>query len=256
MKILNSILRGLMAIYRPVFSNIWKDPTFESYKPAMKLIFIYLITNDSTTESGIYPITIKTISNETGISLKIVEQLLANGLKNVVYDFDNNFVLIKNFLKYNGGGRPDLLHKSVEKNYRNFNTHLWNEFVRIYPEYLIELQTVSKQLINRSDQVASISIAISSSISISNSNINSSDLKNKSEPSIKISFNFTNQKWEGITENDIELWNKAYPACSITAELAKMKAWILGAGAKGKKSNWRKFITNWLSRTQDRGGTK
>jgi len=157
-----------MAKYRPIYTSIWKDPTFEDYKPIMKLIFIYLVTNESTTESGIYPITIKTISNETGIPIKTIEQQLSNGLKNVVYDFDNNFVFIKNFLKYNGGGRPDLLQKSIEKNYKNFNTPLWNEFIQIYPKYSENLQTVDKQLINRSKQVASIS----NTISISNTNAN------------------------------------------------------------------------------------
>jgi hypothetical protein len=132
----------------------------------MKLIFIYLITNESTTESGIYPITIKTISNETGVPVRVVTQLLSNGLKNVVYDFDNSFVFIKNFLKYSsGGGRPDLLQKSIEKNYKNFNTPLWNEFMLIYPEYSSNLQTVDKPLINRCSDVASISNAISISIS-------------------------------------------------------------------------------------------
>ena len=159
-----------MATYRPVYINIWKDPTFEDYKPPMKLIFIYLITNESTTESGIYPITIKTISNETGIPIKTVTQLLSNGLKNVVYDFGNSFVFVKNFLKYSsGGGRPDLLQKSIEKNYKNFNTPLWNEFMAIYPEYSGNIQTVDKPLINRCSDVASISI--------SNSKDNSKDNK-------------------------------------------------------------------------------
>ncbi len=159
-----------MAIYRPIYTNIWKDPTFEQYKPLMKLIFIYLISNESTTESGIYPITIKTISNETGIAIKTIKQLLSNGFKNVVYDFGNSFVFIKNFLKYNGGGRPDLLQKSIEKNYKNFSTPLWNEFIKIYPQYSENLQTVDKPLIN-----GSIDIDIEIDNINSNSNRNSGD---------------------------------------------------------------------------------
>jgi len=88
-----------------------------------------------------------------------------------------------------------------------------------------------------------------------NKNIYSSDLKNKSEQKPKINFNFSTSKWENISEENKKLWNEAYPACDIELELKKMKAWILSAGAKGHKRNWLKFITNWLSRTQDKGGS-
>lgn len=74
--------------------------------------------------------------------------------------------------------------------------------------------------------------------------------------SLCIIFNFKSSSWEGIGEGDIAKWQEAYPACDIKIELARMREWILSNKQKGKKSNWRRFITNWLSRTQDRGGTK
>jgi hypothetical protein len=72
----------------------------------------------------------------------------------------------------------------------------------------------------------------------------------------KITFNREKQEFVGITESDIDLWVEAYPAVKLDTEIKKMIDWILSAGAKGHKSNWRKFITNWFSRCQDRGGTK
>jgi len=71
-----------------------------------------------------------------------------------------------------------------------------------------------------------------------------------------ITYNHSSSNWEGILEEDKKAWQEAYPACDIDIELAKMREWVKGAGAKGHKSQWRKFITNWLSRNQDRGGTK
>lgn len=71
-----------------------------------------------------------------------------------------------------------------------------------------------------------------------------------------LSFNKNLNVWEGITDEDKAGWLTAYPACNINVELAKMKEWIMSNPAKGKKSNYRRFITNWLSRTQDKGGTK
>lgn len=71
-----------------------------------------------------------------------------------------------------------------------------------------------------------------------------------------ISFNMENGAWSGIIEADRESWLKAYPACDIDLELARMIEWIKSNPAKGKKSNYRRFITSWLSRSQDRGGTR
>jgi hypothetical protein len=60
--------------------------------------------------------------------------------------------------------------------------------------------------------------------------------------------------FSGITEKDHSEWKEAYPACDITRQLAAMHQWLLANPAKAKKSNWRKFVTNWLLRQQDRGG--
>ena len=69
-----------------------------------------------------------------------------------------------------------------------------------------------------------------------------------------ISFNTINNTWEGITDADMKGWAEAYPACDITSEFAKMREWMLANPKKAKKSNYRRFIVNWLSKAQDRGG--
>ena len=74
--------------------------------------------------------------------------------------------------------------------------------------------------------------------------------------SASISFNKNLNVWEGITEKDREGWKEAWPACDIDIELAGMREWILSHPARGKRSNYRKFITGWLSRKQDKGGTR
>lgn len=53
---------------------------------------------------------------------------------------------------------------------------------------------------------------------------------------------------------DRSSWAAAYPACDIEAEMRKAAEWLL-ANPAGRKSNYRKYLTGWLSRHQDRGGT-
>ena len=61
--------------------------------------------------------------------------------------------------------------------------------------------------------------------------------------------------WGGIQDADISAWSEAYPACDVWGELKKMVEW-LKANPDKKKIRYRRFIVNWLSRTQDRGGTQ
>jgi hypothetical protein len=59
-----------------------------------------------------------------------------------------------------------------------------------------------------------------------------------------------------LTQADKDAWKVAYPACDIDLEIAKSMEWVKANPAKGRKSNWRKFLNGWLARTQDSGGTK
>jgi hypothetical protein len=61
--------------------------------------------------------------------------------------------------------------------------------------------------------------------------------------------------WQGITDADRQEWRQAYPACDLQAELAKATAWLKANPTKAHKSNWRRFVVSWLTRSQDRGGT-
>jgi hypothetical protein len=60
--------------------------------------------------------------------------------------------------------------------------------------------------------------------------------------------------WMGISDEDIKNWTEAYPACAVPRQLKAMEEWLISNPKKAVKSNWRRFITNWLSRAQDRGG--
>jgi len=145
-----------MANYRPIWTKIWKDPDFEEYTPDEKLLFIYLCTNEMTTDSGIYPITPKTISNETCLDKQTVVQRLANGcIRNILYDQQLKYVFVVNFREYNAGGRPDLLEKAIANDFKKSNTtFLWNNFIEKYPQYKKAILTVGKPLANGCSTVA------------------------------------------------------------------------------------------------------
>jgi len=71
----------------------------------------------------------------------------------------------------------------------------------------------------------------------------------------KIEFDFDKRKFLNITIEDKSGWLAAYPACDIELELYKMREWLL-ANPEKRKKNYRRFIVNWLTRTQDKGGSE
>ena len=60
--------------------------------------------------------------------------------------------------------------------------------------------------------------------------------------------------WVNVTFECRERWTEAYPAVDIEQQLARMDVWLRANPAKAKRKLWERFITNWLSRGQDRGG--
>jgi|GEM_PF-2812113 len=103
---------------------------------------------------------------------------------------------------------------------------------------------------------------VNSSTNINNNNSNNiNNTENTTENTknnevMMINFDFTSQEFKNITIEDKKRWKEAYPAVNIEIELKRMREWILANPAKGRKRNYRRFITNWLSRVQDAGGTK
>jgi len=78
--------------------------------------------------------------------------------------------------------------------------------------------------------------------------------RTRSQPASSVSWS-ADAGWQGITDADRQEWRTAYPACDLTAELAKAASWLKGNPAKAHRSNWRRFLVSWLTRSQDRGGT-
>jgi uncharacterized protein YdaU (DUF1376 family) len=60
--------------------------------------------------------------------------------------------------------------------------------------------------------------------------------------------------WTGFTDTLMDELAGAYPACDIRRQMLAMEQWLKANKAKARKSNWRKFVTNWLAKEQDRGG--
>lgn len=68
-----------------------------------------------------------------------------------------------------------------------------------------------------------------------------------------ISWNRDKGCFEGISPDVIEKWEKAYPAVDLNSQLNRADEWLKANPTK-QKSNYYRFVINWLSRAQERGG--
>jgi hypothetical protein len=72
---------------------------------------------------------------------------------------------------------------------------------------------------------------------------------------MKIKFNFETMQWEGITVNQVKIWEILYGDIDVVHEIrVEMVRWLdMAKGTKKvNKRNWKRFIVNWLDRKQRR----
>lgn len=95
-----------MADYRQVHMRMWKDPWISDLEPGEKLVFLYLLTNERTSVSGIYELPLKYIAFETGLDQDTVSSILAKFEVCGKIRYENGVVWIKNYRKYQENKSP------------------------------------------------------------------------------------------------------------------------------------------------------
>jgi len=92
-----------MAKYRQIYTEFWSDSFVLELAPEEKLFYLYLLTNTKSTQSGIYELSPRFISLETGYDKVLVSQLLKKFCyyKKILYSADTNEIMVLNWIKYN-----------------------------------------------------------------------------------------------------------------------------------------------------------
>lgn len=89
----------MKAKLRSVNTKFWEDPFVEGLKPDEKLLFLYLLTNPLANMLGIYEISVKRISYDTGINQDRVKKIF-KGFESVGKALrENDYVIMPNWLK-------------------------------------------------------------------------------------------------------------------------------------------------------------
>ena len=81
----------------------------------------------------------------------------------------------------------------------------------------------------------------------------SSDSQSSSErKTADFVFSSSKRKFVGITDADMQSWKEAYPDIDIVREITRAEQWLLSNPSKARKKLWRKFLTGWFDRNNDK----
>lgn len=140
-----------MSKYNPLYNTIWTSNKFIKLTLKEKFIFLYLLTNERITQTGIYTIAPKHIACDTEINLQEVDSILETLEANKLIKFwheDNLIFIIDNFKFARNTIRNALiLTKTIEaqKNLHK-NEELWQLFE---DKYHAELEVINQALMNQ-----------------------------------------------------------------------------------------------------------
>ncbi|MBX4263020.1 DnaD domain-containing protein [Clostridium estertheticum] len=92
-----------MAKYRQIYTEFWSDTFVLELDSQEKFFYLYLLTNTKSTQCGIFQISPRLISLETGYDKVLVAELLKKfcDYKKILYCAETNEIMVLNWIKYN-----------------------------------------------------------------------------------------------------------------------------------------------------------
>lgn len=76
------------------------------------------------------------------------------------------------------------------------------------------------------------------------------ETKNKKKE-CALAISFDGISFQNVSDGQIKIWVAAYPAVDVPADILRAASW-LNANPSNRKYDYRRFLNNWLSRSQDR----
>lgn len=124
-----------MSKLRSINTAIWNDVWFENLNSENKLLFIYLITNEKTNMLGVYEISIRKISFDTGIKIETVSKALKEFEKEGKIRYESDNIILLNYLKH-----------------QNYNFNMKKSAINCYNSLKDSLKIENQPIIDRTDK--------------------------------------------------------------------------------------------------------
>jgi hypothetical protein len=124
-----------MAAFRKISVTFWADSFVGELTPEQKYFYLYLMTNDKTTQCGIYETSIRKICFDTGYNSETIHKLLDffEEKNKIRFSKETNEIALLNWVKFNDSNSPKVL-ACVEKELKQVKN-------RVLIQYLYSMDT-------------------------------------------------------------------------------------------------------------------
>jgi len=116
-----------MAKQRYINTKFWSDDYIIQKDIIERYLFLYFLTNEHTSISGIYELGVGAIARETGIEREAIEKMMPRFIGKIYYI--DGWVYIKNFSKNQSGS--DSIKKGIEKERKKIPPEIMEKIAKI-----------------------------------------------------------------------------------------------------------------------------
>lgn len=234
--------------FRKIDTETWKDPWFEKLSLHARLLFIYLWTNNSTNQAGMYEISLKRIKFESGIDFNKVYPELK---EKVVWFEKESVIWVKNFFRYQCQNEKFAL--AALSSITNLNS----ELQRFFQTYTI--QTLKKYGIDTIDIPYPLEEeAVTEAVEEAEKKKDdcSEPLPEVSEPvgKIFIKIPLKDKTEHPIYDNQVQEWEETWSSLNVKQCLKSIRQWNISNPEKRKtKRGIKEHIRRWLEKEHNAG---
>ena len=135
----------MMAKYRYVQTSFWKDPFIQKLTPEEKFFYLYLLTNEHTSQCGIYEITRKTMVFDTGYNEETIDKLLKRFIeyRKIEFNEENSELMLVNWVKHNTTTSPKVKKKIEEELKKVKTVDFINAYIKSWHQMGYPIDTLS-----------------------------------------------------------------------------------------------------------------
>jgi len=238
--------------FRKIETLTWTDPWFEKLSPQAKLLFVYLWTNTSTNQAGMYEISLKRIKFESGIDF---EKFYPELQEKIVWFEKESVIWVKNFFKYQCQNyKFAVAALSAISKLPDYLQRLYkNHTISILKKYGIDTISIPYPLEAGEEAVEE---AVEEEETETEKDDCSEPLQEVSEPPklIFIKIPLKDKTEYSIYDSDVQDWEETWPALDVRQVLKNIRQWNLSNPTKRKtKRGIREHIRRWLEKEHNNG---
>lgn len=262
-----------MAKYRKISPCIWNDEKVRGMTDRGKLALLFLLTHPHMTPLGAIRANAPGLACELGWTAEAFAEAFGEALAKGIAKQDEKASLIwfPKFLKHNPPESPNVvkswlgsyddlpecpLKGSILFSISEYITSLPKGFQKAFAEAFGEALPKGMPNQEQEQDIKKEDSLRSSSFSPEPDKPASGDTPPPPEAPPVISLPLSSGAEHPVSQTDVDEWVALYPAVDVVQQLRNMRGWLLSNPTKRKtQKGIRRFITGWLAKEQDRGGS-